>query len=614
MNPFPIEPASLYVGDLHPDVTEAVLFEIFSTVGPVASIRVNRDALTRRSLGYAYVNFHNSQDADRALESLNYTNILGKPCRIMWSQRDPSLRKSGTGNVFVKNLDKSIDHKALYDTFIAFGAIRSCKVAVDPSTGQSKGHGFVHFETQEAADLAVQKVNGMLLNGKQVFVGPFVRRMNSGAGHAERNFTNIFVKNLNLDVDEDKLREMFQQFGEITSSIVMRDETGASRGFGFVNFDNTESAKKAAEAMNGQNVGGDRPLFVGRAQKKAEREAELRSKFEHMKLERIQKYQGCNTYVKNIDDSIDEEKLKVEFSPYGTIVSCAIMKDDKGIPKGFGFVCFSTPEEAQKAVAEMNGKMLASKPLYVALHQRKDQRRAQLEAHIQQRQVPNGYSAAAGAGPAYAAAGAQPMYYPQPIPYGGRGQMMYAYGPPQQPPMYVRGAGQANGPPGSRGYPPGAAPGRPLMVPPGAAPGMPVQKYSQVPGPGRGNRGHAPGAGRGARAPAANGMPPAALPATMAQGVAPAAGTTPLTVQQEEQQKQLIGERLFPLVRSIVPETAGKITGMLLEMEIPSLLQLLESRQALDLRVAEATQVLVQAQAQAQATATSPTAASTATA
>mmetsp|Transcript_27305 Transcript_27305/g.47108 ORF Transcript_27305/g.47108 Transcript_27305/m.47108 type:complete len:614 (+) Transcript_27305:147-1988(+) len=613
MNPFPIEPASLYVGDLHPDVTEAVLFEIFSTVGPVASIRVNRDALTRRSLGYAYVNFHNSQDADRALESLNYTNILGKPCRIMWSQRDPSLRKSGTGNVFVKNLDKSIDHKALYDTFIAFGAIRSCKVAVDESTGQSRGHGFVHFETQEAADLAVQKVNGMLLNGRQVFVGPFVRRMNRSTGHAERNFTNVFVKNLNLDVDEDKLRAMFQEFGDITSSIVMKDETGASRGFGFVNFDNPDSAKKAAEAMNGQNVGGDRPLFVGRAQKKAEREAELRSKFEHMKLERIQKYQGCNTYVKNIDDSIDEEQLKAEFSAYGTIVSCAIMKDDKGIPKGFGFVCFSTPEEAQKAVAEMNGKMLASKPLYVALHQRKDQRRAQLEAHLQQRQVPNAYSAGAApgpAGPAYTTAGAQPIFYPQPLPYGGRGQMMYAYGPPQQPAMYVRGAGQANGPPGGRGYPPG----RPLMVPPGAAPGMPVQKYSQVPGPGRGNRGHAPGAGRGARAPAANGMPPAALPATMAQGVAPAAGTTPLTVQQEEQQKQLIGERLFPLVRSIVPETAGKITGMLLEMEIPSLLQLLESRQALDLRVAEATQVLVQAQAQAQATATSPTAASTATA
>ena len=101
-------------------------------------------------------------------------------------------------------------------------------------------------------------------------------------------------------------------------------------------------------------------------------------RFEADKMERYSKFQGVNLYVKNLEDEVDDERLRKEFSKFGNITSAKVMIDEVGVSKGFGFVCFSSPEEATKAVTEMNGRIIVSKPLYVALAQRKEERQAHL--------------------------------------------------------------------------------------------------------------------------------------------------------------------------------------------------------------------------------------------
>ena len=426
----PAHSASLYVGELDAAVTEAMLFELFSSIGQVASIRVCRDAVTRRSLGYAYVNYNNTADGERALEELNYTVIKGRPCRIMWSQRDPALRKTGQGNVFIKNLDTAIDNKALHDTFAAFGNILSCKVAQD-EFGNAKGYGFVHYETGEAATQAIKHVNGMLLNEKKVFVGHHIPRKDRESKFEEMkaNFTNIYVKNIDPEATDDEFRDLFEKYGPISSASIAKDpETSKSRGFGFVNFVNHEDASKAVDELNDKDFKGQ-VLYVGRAQKKHEREEELRKQHEAARVEKQSKYQGVNLYVKNLADDVDDDGLREIFAGAGTITSAKVMRDagpeqsdsldenkdkenkkdsdkdgsaeeaDKkevlkeedgskeaskpvkrsfGKSKGFGFICFSNPDEATKAVTEYNQKMVHGKPLYVALAQRKDVRKNQV--------------------------------------------------------------------------------------------------------------------------------------------------------------------------------------------------------------------------------------------
>nr|POF10759.1 polyadenylate-binding protein 2 [Quercus suber] len=161
------------------------------------------------------------------------------------------------------------------------------------------------------------------------------------AAQEELNFTNLYVKNLSEDTTEELLRDQFSKFGKVSSVAIMKDNQGKSRGFGLINFESSEEAKNAVGALKGAFIG-SKYLFVGRAQRKTER----------------------------------EELLKREYmeSTCGQLTSVKVMRLDNGISKGFGFVRFSNPEDAMKALHTLNGTTLEGKTLCVAIAQRKEDR------------------------------------------------------------------------------------------------------------------------------------------------------------------------------------------------------------------------------------------------
>ncbi|KAI4374854.1 hypothetical protein MLD38_012799 [Melastoma candidum] len=594
---------SLYVGDLDVNVTDSQLYDLFNQVGQVVSVRVCRDLTSRRSLGYGYVNYSTPFDAGKALEVLNFTPLNDKPIRVMYSQRDPTARKSGAGNIFIKNLDKGIDQKALHDTFSAFGNILSCKVATD-SSGQSKGYGFVQYDNEEAAKKAIEKLNGMLLNDKQVYVGPFLHKQERETAKDNSKFNNVFVKNLSDSTSEEDLQKIFGQFGPITSVVVMKDAEGKSKCFGFVNFENPDDAARSVEALNGKKFE-EKEWYVGKAQKKSDRESELKHRFEQTVKEVADKNQGTNLYIKNLDDSIDDDKLKEFFAPFGTITSCKVMRDPNGVSRGSGFVAFSTAEEANRALNDMLGKMVVSKPLYVAHAQRKEDRKARLQAQFSQMRPVAMPPAMAPRMPFYPPGGpglGQQLFYGQGPPAVIHPQPGFGYQQQLVPGMRPGAAPMTNFlvpmvPQGQQGPRPGGRRGG--VVQQGQQP-VPMMQHQMLP------------RGRVYRYPPSRGMPDMSLPGvaggmitmpydmggmpmrdgSMSPQVPITALASALANASPDQQRTMLGENLYPLVEQLEPDAAAKVTGMLLEMDQPEVLHLLESPEALKAKVAEAMDVL----------------------
>ncbi len=255
----------LFVGNLHPHVTEQVLLSIFLPFGPICFVQVCRDRTTNLSRGFGFVTFAHRHNAENALDTLIFSELLGKPMRIMWVQHDSTLRKNGIGNIIIKGLARDIDDLALYNTFSCFGEVLSSRVVCD-SNGQPKGYGFVHYATLEAAELSIKKLDGMLLNDHLVSIShykPYEEReveKSANSKCCKKKDNSLYISNLPYSLGSEELCSLFSAFGYVTSAKIIMNNS-RSMGYGFVSYSSINDAVISVSLINGYIVG-NRPLKV----------------------------------------------------------------------------------------------------------------------------------------------------------------------------------------------------------------------------------------------------------------------------------------------------------------------------------------------------------------
>uniref|UniRef100_A0A1I8MX17 Splicing factor 3B subunit 4 n=1 Tax=Musca domestica TaxID=7370 RepID=A0A1I8MX17_MUSDO len=176
----------------------------------------------------------------------------------------PIAERNQDATIYVGGLDDKVSETLLWELFVQGGPVVNVHMPKDRVTQMHQGYGFVEFLSEDDADYAIKIMNMIKLYGKPI-------RVNKASAH-QKNLdvgANIFIGNLDSEVDEKLLYDTFSAFGVILQTPkIMRDpETGNSKGFAFINFASFEASDAAMDAMNGQYLC-NRPISVSYAFKR----------------------------------------------------------------------------------------------------------------------------------------------------------------------------------------------------------------------------------------------------------------------------------------------------------------------------------------------------------
>lgn len=163
--------------------------------------------------------------------------------------------------LWVGNLDENVTEALLWELFLQAGPVMDVNMPLDKVTGQSSNFAFVEMRSEMDAEYAMKVMNMVRMFGKPI-------RINKASNDKESSDVgaNLFIGNLDKEVDDQLLFTTFSAFGLVVNAKVMLDEANESRGFGFVNFASFDAADAAMGAMNNQYLC-NKPISVSYAYK-----------------------------------------------------------------------------------------------------------------------------------------------------------------------------------------------------------------------------------------------------------------------------------------------------------------------------------------------------------
>lgn len=161
---------SIFCGDLSFFCTDADLCQLFQAVGPVRSAIVRRSR-NNETLHYGFVHMETSEDAHRAIQSLNGQKFLGRRLRLnLGSSSMNNVLREGSFQMHVSfishNVRIKINEEQLDRIFSQFGTVKDCIVkqyALTSEPPKQCGYGFVFFEDEASVDRAVRQSNLSLI-------------------------------------------------------------------------------------------------------------------------------------------------------------------------------------------------------------------------------------------------------------------------------------------------------------------------------------------------------------------------------------------------------------------------------------------------------------------